>query len=992
MFSSPALGLCLSLLALVSAAHAQDTADNAATTAHAVDEVVVTGSRLRQPRLAAVSALTQLTGEELQVQGTMRVEDALNRLPQAFADQTSHVGLNATGTATVNLRGLGAERTLVLIDGKRLMPGDPAAGSIAPDLNFIPDALVDRIEIVTGGASAVYGSDAAAGVVNFILKKDIRGVVLNVQVGADNHQNHDLAVQSAVTAGGYALPPASVTDGLTTEVTVAAGAGAPGDRGHVTVYGGYRHAQAVLNGARDYSACPLGAVGTSLFCFGSTQAPALARFVVLDPATFGFVQDLTLDPAGPSGALRRFVPPRDAYNYAPFEYAQRPEDRYVAGAYGQYALSPRAELYGSGMVLYDRTVVELAPSGLFVQPFSIACSNPMLSAAEAQAFCADANVPAGGSALVVIGRRDTEAGARQSTLTHRDYRLVLGVRGDLGSDWGSGWSYDLSAAHSAVTTGETDTHDISLRRAADALNVVRSASGALVCASGNPGCVPYDIFAVGGVTQAALAYLGQPDTATGATGETVLNASLSGDLGRFGLASPWAAEGVSLAAGAEWRRESLAYSPDAELASGDLAGQPVPVTAVAGAFHVTELFVEARAPLAQDRGPLLHDLTLELGYRYAWYSNAGGAGAYKVGATWSPVEGLRVRASLNHAVRAPNAVELFTPQTLDRGGFQVDPCAGDTPIASAADCARTGVSAAQYGHIVESAEGYNSLDGGNPTLRPETADTRTVGVVIAPPAIPGLVASLDYYDIRMRGVISQVPAGFILEQCLATGDPLYCGEVHRQPGTGSLWLGADGYVLGLMQNTAALRTNGLDLDVAYRRDLPPWRGRALGAVSMRLVGTYTFAFTNVTFAGVAGYDCAGYFGVGCNGPLPHWRHTLRTTWTSPWQTPPLAFDVSVAWRYLGPVANAASSANPALSAPFEPADARLDARSYIDLAVTWRLDRRVELRIGCNNLFDVDPPIVGGDFLAGLGANANTYPSTYDGLGRQVFVSLVAKL
>ncbi|QUD87748.1 TonB-dependent receptor domain-containing protein [Phenylobacterium montanum] len=966
----------------MAAARSQDAAGADTAAAQPSHEIVVTGSRIRQPPLAGVSAIGRLSSQDLEFRGTMRVEDAINRLPQTFADQTSHVGLNPTGTATVNLRALGPQRTLVLIDGKRLMPGDPTGGSVAPDLNFIPDALVDRIEIVTGGASAVYGSDAVAGVVNFVLKKDFSGLMVDVQAGADNHHNQEAQIQSAVAAAGYVLPPANVTDGYGAEVTLVAGAKSPDGRGDVTLYGGYRYTQPVMNGARDFSACPLGAVGGTLSCFGSTHAPALARFVVLDPATSGFVQDLTLDPGGPSGALRPFDAPRDAYNYAPFEYFQRPEDRYTAGAFGEYQVTPALEVYASGMFMYDSTVAELAPSGLFVQPFSIACSNPMLSAAEVQAFCADAHVPPGGSALLVIGRRDTEAGARQSTLTHQDYRLIIGARGDL-----RGWDYDLSAMRSAVATGQTDTHDISLRRAADALNVVRNASGALVCASGGPGCVPYDIFQVGGVTKAALAYLGQPDRAKGTTGETVLSASVSSQLERFGLKSPWAAQGLSVAFGAEYRRESLSFSPDAELASGDLAGQGgVPLTPVRGAFHTTDLFGEARAPLAQNRGLLLRDLTLELGYRYSWYGDLGSSGTYKAGGLWSPVEGLSVRASLNHAVRAPNAVELFTPQSLDRMGFDVDPCAGASPIGSAADCARTGVSAAQYGHIVASSEGYNSLDGGNANLRPETADTGTIGIVVAPRGVDGLVATIDYYDIRIRDGISQVPPGFVIEQCLATGDPVYCKQIHRQPGTGSLWLGADGYVSGLTQNTASLRTNGLDLDLDYRLSLPRWQGRSLGSAMFKLVGTYVFALSNVTFRGAAGYDCAGYFGVGCSGPLPHWRHVFRATWASPW-----GVELSAAWRYIASVRNAASSSNPALAAPYEAADARLGARSYIDLGLSWRIDRRLEFRAGCNNLFDVDPPVVGGSFLAGIGANSNSYPSTYDGLGRNLFAGLTAR-
>ena len=709
-----------------------------------VGEVVVTGSRIPRPDHTGVSPLSQVDSADIRSQGAMRIEDVLNQLPQVYVDQNSTVTNGATGTATVNLRDLGAQRTLVLIDGKRLMPGDPTSGSVAPDLNFIPDALVDRIDVVTGGQSAIYGSDAIAGVVNFIMKRNFSGVRMDAEAGAYNHDNGQTGIQAVLAAQGLAEAPRNVTDGFTSEVTVVAGINAPNGKGNLTVYGGYRTTAAITEDTRDFSACALTASGPDLFCEGSTRSTALGRFLVFDQ-NFNKVGDLTLDPTGPGNTLRPFDPERDGYNFGPHQYFQRPDERYTAGAFAHYQIVPSVDLYVDGMFMYDDTTAQLAPSGLFEQLFFISCSNPMLSAAEVKSFCTDANVPPGGNTAIAIGRRDVEAGSRQYLLTHTDYRVVAGARGTVGD-----WTYDVSAQVSAVDISQSDMRDVSLTRATDALNVVRNSSGALVCASGNPGCAPYNVFAIGGVTPAALAYIEAPGVASGGTDEAVASANVTGELARYGVKSPWATSGVGVALGAEYRREGLTYSPNAELASGDLAGAGASAPPVKGHFDVYEIYGEARAPLAQDRGLLLNDLTIDGGVRYSWYSNSGGAATYKAGLEWSPTPDLRLRASYNRAVRAPNAVELFTPQTFS--GFGHDPCAGANPMAdqmdpfaTQANCARTGVTAAQYGHITPSDEGYTSLEGGNPNLRPEVANTITLGAVIAPRMIPGLSLAVDYF-------------------------------------------------------------------------------------------------------------------------------------------------------------------------------------------------------------------------------------------------------
>lgn len=973
-------------LALAGAARADPPPDTTpAQTSPTVQEVVVTGTHIASRSLTGVSPLVTVDKAEITAEGLPRLEDVITRLPQAYAGQNANVTNGATGTATVDLRQLGPERTLVLLDGKRLMPGDPTEGSIAPDLNFIPGALVDHIDIVTGGASAVYGSDAVAGVVNFILVKNFSGLRLDALAGGYDHTNGDATVQSIVAAQGDALPPGHVDDGLTWSLDLTAGVNSSDGKGNLTVYGGYRQAQAITEAARDYSACALVASGSTDLCQGSTRSPALGQFIVFDPSTFNQIAVLGLDPNGPGDTLRPFDDTRDAYNFAAYQYFQRPDVRWVGGGFAHYELAEAADVYLQGMFMDDRSTAQLAPSGLYGTTLTfLSCSNPLLSAAEVQAFCTDAGVPASGDAVLVIGKRNVEGGPRDYTLGHRDYRIVGGVKGDLGA-----WSYDVSAQYAAVQMSEGVVNDVSVSRAADALDVVETASGQIVCASGDLGCVPYDLFKIGGVTQAALDYISEPGFATGSTGETVVGATLTGRLGQYGLKSPWADDGFAVALGAEYRRESLAYSPDTELASGDLASSPEAEPAVSGAFHVYELYTELRAPLADDVAPWLHQLVAEAGVRYSRYSLAGSVWTYKFGGEVAPTPDVRLRAGFNHAVRAPNAVELFTPQTVAEDDVENDPCAGPNPLlndqfATAANCARTGVTAAQYGNIAANPDGYNGLVGGNTRLKPENSDTVTAGVVLTPRALAGFTASVDYFDIRVNNVLGVIGGDLSLEQCLQTGAPFFCSLIHRDPTTGSLWLGPQGYVIDITQNTASLRAEGLDLQADYARTLPSLAGWAPGRLRLDLVGSYVLSHAEQTTPGAQGFDCAELYGPICGQPLPRWRHVLTTTWQTPW-----AVDVAATWRYVAPVTLDSTSSNPVLAQSYDQINARIGARSYFDLSLTWRVDPRLTLRAGANNIFDLDPPLVG---FAGVFGNGNTYPGLYDVLGRYLFVGLTARL
>jgi outer membrane receptor protein involved in Fe transport len=955
-----------------------------------VGELVITGSRIPQPNLTSASPVTVVGNQEVKLTGTVRAEDLLNTLPSVFAGETSGVSNGATGIATVDLRGLGPARTLVLIDGKRLMPGDPTYPYA--DLNFVPSALIDHVEVLTGGASAVYGSDAVAGVVNFKMVRNFEGVRIDAQAGTYEHSNGDTFAQGLNKAKNFPYPTGTVWDGRSVNITAVIGVNAPDGKGNVTAYAGYRNIQPVIQSKRDYTACTLQETGSTFRCGGSGTTP-LADIISNDLAVQGSsTYQFIVDKGGPGDTIRPFAA-SDVFNYGPYNYFQRPDEQYTAGAFAHYEVNEHLDVYTDLMFMDDHTRSQIAPSGVFGQTFNIPCSSPLLSAQEVNTLCTAAGLGPADSASLAILKRNTEGGPRIDDLRHTDYRVVLGAKGAINSDW----NYDVYGQIGRDVYAEEFLNDLSLRRVTEALNVDRAPDGSLQCVNASArqeGCVPYDIFHVGGVTPAALHYVSVPGFKEGSTTELVMSGSISGTLNS--VKSPYANDALGLALGAEYRREVLDLRVDPEFESGDLTGQGGPTTPVSGAYQVYELFGEARVPLVQD-ATWAKDLSLDVGYRYSDYSSSGVTNTYKVEGDWQPIDDIKFRASFEHAVRAPNVVELFTPQgvalLLDN-----DPCAGPTPDFTQQQCANTGVSASQYGHVpVSPAAQYNGLQGGNPNLKPEKADSYTIGAVLTPRMLPGLNVSVDYFNIKVNDYIQQLDANIVLQNCALSGDPTVCSMIHRAAPTANLWLGTSGYVNALYTNAGFLKTDGVDVEANYRMPLSMVHWDNGGTLAFRFNGTWLHSLItdpglkHLTSSGAVdatNYDCSGLYGKRtCGTPSPHWRHNLRVTWTTPWA----GIDVSAAWRYTGSVQAYGVSTSPYLHGTTNPADLKLAAQSYFDLSAQWRVRDSYTVRLGVNNIFDKDPPLVGNTW-GGTDTrfNGNTYPGVYDALGRYMFVGVTA--
>jgi outer membrane receptor protein involved in Fe transport len=994
LFSGVALAAAAAGPAAAQAAAAQDPG---LASDSAVTEIVVTGSRIPQTNMISVSPVQAVGGQEFQLQGRPNTIELLNTLPQV--NQLGNSTLSSTsnplstpgGVATLDLRGLGPQRTLVLVDGRRLGIGDPSTANTnpSPDINQIPSQLIQRVEVLTGGASATYGSDAVAGVVNFIMKRDFEGIQLDVQAGTNQHNNHNEIVGPLQDARNIPHAKDKVWDGQSYDASLLVGVNGADGKSNITGYFTYHKQQPVRYSRRDFANCQVNvtvtATSSTPACAGSSNSNifysgtgAPGQFAVLGNQFIPYSASANTNP-----------PP--LFNSNPYEYLLHDNKRYTAGLFARYEINENAELYSDFAYVNDKTTTQVAPSGLFQGSgvtentgFLVNCNNPLLSAQQAATICTPAQIAAGQSVDLIIGRRNVEGGGRQSIYEHENYRAVIGLRGVIAGPW----RYDVYAQRYHVSLFQQNLGYISLARTQNALQVVNR-NGQAACISGGS-CVPYNIFSDGGVTPAAIDYLSSSGSQRGSTTQSIVSGSITGDLGEYGLKMPWANDGVGVAFGAEYRKENLQFRPDEASLSGDLSGFGGASTAVDENLSVKEFFGEVRIPLVEAR-PGFDQLLLEGGYRYSDYSSDVTANTFKVGLQWAPTPDMRFRGSFQRAIRAPNIIELFLPPSVtNTSDVSEDPCSGSATAPATAtfqQCANTGVTAAQYGNggstnlIAQCPSGQCSLlNAGNPSLRAERANTFSVGATFRPRFIPGFSASVDYYTIKIKDQIGSIPLDITLDNCLNTGDPLYCSLIRRAP-NGILFgtaVGSAGYISGQVVNIGQVTASGLDFQAAYNLPVGDY-----GSIAFSYNGSYLMDNKTIPLPGEPEYDCAGLFGPTCDGVFPKYRHALRATWSSPWRV-----QLSAQWRHMSAVKLETNTDDPTLgNGRFNSFNARLGSRDYIDLTAVYRLNDMFSFRAGVNNVFDVDPPLV-SSLIAGTGT-PNTY-GAYDLLGRRMFVGVTA--
>ena len=831
-------------------------------------EIVVTGSRIRSANLESTTPVTQVTAADVVTQGVTRIEDLVNQLPQAFAAQNVTLSNAATGTATLNLRGLGSPRTLVLIDGRRMPYGGVTSASAAPDINQIPTQMIERVDILTGGASAVYGSDAVAGVVNFIMKKDFEGVQVTSQYNFYWHENDyggpgdvklrdTIAGLEAVNPAQYALPDDSVTDGEGKELSLMVGVNSGDGRGNLTAYATVFDSEQVLQRDRDYSACSLDTdPPTEQFLCGGSATSAGGLFT--DFSTFY----LTLDTAD---SFRDFEDPADLYNFGPLNHFQRPERRYSIGAMGHYEFGEHADVYTQLMFNDYESVAQIAPSGNFFDTGTINCNNPFLPANSlATIGCGPGEIAAGTDVPFYIGRRNVEGGGRQQSFANSSFRAVAGVRGAINDAWG----YDASAQYSNVSVNANTLNYFVVNRLQRALDVVRRRRRAdLPVRDRRHRCGLRPLEPV----PAGRHHPGRAELSPGHRHPD--RPHQPGDLqcrdqrrprgvrhqvaARLGRHSARVRHRMAPGHAAEHRRRAA----DGGSARGFWRPDHRHQRRHPGRRAVL------RGPRADRPGPCRHGEPVV---------------RHRV-----PLLGLRRRRADRHLQVRPR-VGAHPGRSLARQLPEGGPCsqhrravhgAGLQPVRHGRGPLRRGQSRcrrratrnasrrasprARSGQTRSTARpaSISSSRAATPDLTPEESDTYSYGVVFTPRFAPGLAITVDYFDIKIDDTISTFGSENSLNACYVNNDPAACARINRNA-NGQLWVGS-GSVVDLNINIGSVETKGWDLNASYT-GLEMGR---FGSLNFNLTGTLVEELITDPGPGLDSYDCVGILLVGLQQQL-----------------------------------------------------------------------------------------------------------------------------
>lgn len=937
---------------------AQDAAQGA-DKAKQLETVTVTGSRISNPNVVSPTPISVLTAADIQATGAINIGDVMTTMPQLATTFTMGNSTRYIGTAGVqqqDLRNLGPDRTLVLVNGRRFVGA--SAGSTAVDVNMIPAEWIERVEIITGGASAVYGADAVTGVVNFILKKNYQGANLRAQFGTSEH-------------GGFNKGLVSLTGGMNFAQ----------DKGNIAV--SVEHSdQAALEfrdrfGNQSYATIktPNGPTDTALF--GNAGG-----FSNLAGGTFSLGASTDISKRyvfNPDGSVRpqRFDGIYDnAGRCQDCDYLNTNDVSQLQPRYGRTTLStvasfditPEHRLYAEGSYNHAnvKTYSQPAFSSASRAPYKIARDNAYIDPSLAALM--DAN----GLKSITMQRFDIDAGRRGEDTKRDTARLVLGGNGVIAGDW----LYDASVNYGVTEETRHNLNNRILDRFYASIDAVKDTNGNIVCRSTldpnsintatgkvlNPlaldgGCVPTSLFGAGAINPAAARWFNTTTTTKSKLTQFVGGGSVTNN-NLFEM--PFEAGAASLAAGVEFRRETSRQDTDPLDLSGATFFNAIPSSG--GAYDVKEGYLETVLPLLYGRS-LAKSLTVDAAVRFSDYSTVGHTKAWRWGVDWALDDNLRLRGTMSSAVRAPNISELYSGQS--QNFFRLnDPCSVDQlknakdPSVRAANCALLGVPGGWQSTATSTVPG---VSGSNPDLKPEQGRTWTAGLVFTPQFLDGFGLTADYWNIQLNDAISAIGGQDIVSRCVDSPSGIgnvYCSNMSRGPDH------EISFVRSGVQNISALKTSGVDIGAYYTH--------ALGNGSMRwnLDATKVIAFTEYPFQEDKDEPIQdnGIFG------YPEWKLALRASYTlDKW-----VFNWSS--RYFSSmlrVTNEAYRSNPTSTTPI-----RYGAGFFNDAKVSYTFDKTgLQAYFGITNVFDRDPPV--GVFGVGsLGAGM------YDALGRSYYVGL----
>lgn len=907
-----------------------------------LEEVIVTGTRIKRRDFVSPSPLVTVSKQDIEFSGQPLLEEYFNQLPQMQPVTGRALNNGSDGSNALNLRGLGADRTLVLLNGRRVAPS--GTGS-AIDLNNIPSTLIDRVEIITGGASTVYGSDAIAGVVNFITRNDFSG--LSVEGGYNITEEGDANIWDTNLVYGLDLS----------------------NGGNIAFYAGHYDREELFASERDFASVTWADDWESgyLQLTGSGTVPG--------GRIFGPPGDLGSGPVpvtwDPDGTPRQYIGSQDYYNFAPVNYMQTPQSRDTLGAFGTVPFSAEWEGYFEVSYAKNDHASNLAPAP-YQASAVINTDNPILTPETQALFSQEQFIVEPGLAGMFLGKRLLELGPRLIEHNKEYQRVVAGVRGL----FGDGWELDAWVTYTDADEEEVYFNTGSIGRIQQGL-LVDPATGQCFDPSG--GCVPVDLFGEGRISPEALAFI-RVDNAANTSTRTQWLASAVVTGAPF---DTWSGP-VDMAFGVEWRSDEAHFVADEIFFTGDAIGLrgDAPID---GTESVYELYAEAIAPLYESESG--QKLELELGFRWSDYDNAGSVETWKAGINWQLNDSVRFRSMLQHAVRAPNNRELFQAQFSEFGSFvgnfDVDPCsASQDPVGNgnAEKCILQGLSESQLG-VFEAQLFYPTefVLGGNPGLVPEASDTFTIGMVVTPVSLSGLTFTIDYYDLEVEDTIGPVDSTLVCFDPLNAGG-VFCENLQRD-GSGNVFK-----LTELIQNRGVLATDGIDFQVNYVTDLPAKLSLFgdFASLSLSTVWTHVLSLKSQENIVTEVRECAGLFGWPCAnfgtvGTFPENRMLTNINYGSG------PFDAHLTWSWIDGMDNAAplgactvfGYCPPVLAVP------SISSWNYLDLGLAWQWDNGLLVRFGINNLTDKDPPL-----LADQGGELNTDHIMYDVYGRSYYINL----
>jgi outer membrane receptor protein involved in Fe transport len=936
-----------------------------------MQKVLITGSRIASPAAESPSPLQILSSADIAASGASNLQDLLQKNPTMGTPTVSRTNSNfltsSGGVSTINLRNLGDSRTLVLVNGRRFVSGMP--GESAVDLNTIPTDFIERVELLTGGASATYGSDAVAGVVNIILKKNFNGVLVDAQTGKSN-EGDDFKKKLALTFGTTSADGAS----------------------NVMGHFGYSKQGAVYSRDRDFSAVDQ----TSAITQGH---PELA-FVAKKPNYSGYApqghffgdsEDFTYDannniiPWNQNGTAGTGAG-ATGFNRSAYRLIAVPTERYLFATTGNWAFNESHSAFFEGNYASTKADTNIEPFALgsdqVYKPSgqvpaaslinSVVVKNPLV---PQYLYDRISDTDGDGVPDYFFTRRLMEFGPRRATVDRDTFRLATGLKGTI-----KDWSYEAFIAYGKTKEAQSSTGQVNVMSLRNALEAIPGPDGTPVCRdvhAREEGCVPISLFGYNSITPDALKYVTAPGSLTTAITQKLAGGSVSGEL-PVGLA----AGRIGIAAGLEWRDEDSSAIPDPLTQSGLNAGNALPPTF--GSFTVREAFVETRVPLLKDQ-PFARELSFLGTARHGDYSTVGSTNSWNAGLEWGLTSGFKLRGTRAQSTRAPNINELYQAPSQDFPTGLVDPCEGVSSSGTSAlavNCRNApGVAAnmAAHGGIFTlnqaDQQGISGYDRGNPRLKAEKGRSTTIGLVITPRSIPMLsrfTFTVDYFNIKIADAIVPTDRQYALDQCYNQNNPTFCSFITRRPtAVGNLSSGSIKYSDVAVANTGGFGTEGVDLTGSWSDKVGP------GNLSARLAWTWLRdLWQKATPEAEKNFDVGEITANNTNAPRNRANLNLAYKWGN--------FGATWVATYTGPVSLDDQFLK---SLSIAPGTVGVGSRTYNDFQFTYDVRKSMQLYLGLDNAFNAKaPPIITG--LPGNKTGTETDTSTYDAIGRRYYLGL----